>query len=264
MPAGLRRRPAAQLDLRRGRLLPHVGHRRAGGPAVRDRRPHVGARERRDQPIGGAAALARAERRRPPPPAAGHAAVAHRWWAWSEDVMQNGFRDTPQALVYYPLVGPTPTSWCITTPAYVLKTTRAEVIAPEVRALIREVAPEAPMYRVFTMAGLAADSLVDAVVHPAHPRHRVRAGALPGRGGPLRRALVRGRRAHAGDRRPDGPRRAPSARCDAWWSRRARAWSLSASRSASAAAFVATRGARRAALRCRRRRTARPSRRWLS
>ena len=78
-----------------------------------------------------------------------------------EDVMQNGFRDTPQALVYYPLVGPTPTSWSITTPAYVLKTTRAEVIAPEVRALIREVAPEAPMYRVFTMAGLAADSLVD-------------------------------------------------------------------------------------------------------
>ena len=37
-----------------------------------------------------------------------------------------------------------------------VKTARAEVIAPEVRALIREVAPEAPMYRVFTMAGLAA------------------------------------------------------------------------------------------------------------
>jgi predicted permease len=78
-----------------------------------------------------------------------------------EDVMQYGFRDKPSALVYYPLVGPTPKSWTITTPAYVLKTPRAEVIAPDVRALIHEVAPEAPMYRVFTMAGLAADSMVD-------------------------------------------------------------------------------------------------------
>ncbi len=77
-----------------------------------------------------------------------------------EDVMQDGFRDTPQAVVYYPLVGPTPEVWRITSPAYVLKTARAEVIAPEVRALVRKVAPEAPMYRVFTMAGLTADSMV--------------------------------------------------------------------------------------------------------
>jgi putative ABC transport system permease protein len=78
-----------------------------------------------------------------------------------EDVMQEGFRDTPEALVYFPLAGPKPTSWVITTPAYVVKTSRAEVIAPDVRALIREVAPEAPMYRVFTMEGLAADSMVE-------------------------------------------------------------------------------------------------------
>jgi putative ABC transport system permease protein len=77
-----------------------------------------------------------------------------------EDVMQYGFRDKPQALVYFPLVGPTPTSWSITTPAYVIKTARAEAIAPEVRALIRQVAPEAPMYRTYTMAGLAARSMV--------------------------------------------------------------------------------------------------------
>jgi ABC-type antimicrobial peptide transport system permease subunit len=76
------------------------------------------------------------------------------------DVRQDGFRDTPQAVIYYPLVGPTPDAWAITTPAYVVKTARAEGIAPEIRALIREVAPEAPMYRVFTMAGLAADSMV--------------------------------------------------------------------------------------------------------
>ncbi|MGE0455286.1 MAG: ABC transporter permease [Vicinamibacteria bacterium] len=77
-----------------------------------------------------------------------------------EDVMQYGFRDTPQALVYLPLAGPTPASWRVTSPAYVLKTERAELIAPEVRALVRDAAPEAPMYRVYTMAGLAAASMV--------------------------------------------------------------------------------------------------------
>ena len=77
-----------------------------------------------------------------------------------EDVMQNGFRDTAQAHVYLPLVGPTPTSWVMNSPAYVVKTPRAETIAPEVRALVREVAPSAPMYRAFTMAGLARDSMV--------------------------------------------------------------------------------------------------------
>jgi predicted permease len=76
-----------------------------------------------------------------------------------EDVMQDGFRDTPQALVYLPLVGPTPTSWDISSPAYVIKTARAEVIAPEIRELVRAAAPEAPMYRIFTMAGLAKDSM---------------------------------------------------------------------------------------------------------
>jgi predicted permease len=77
-----------------------------------------------------------------------------------DDVMQDSFRDTPLSLVYYPLVGPTPRSWVISSPAYVVKTARAEVIAPEVRALAREVAPEAPMYRGYTMAGLAKRSMV--------------------------------------------------------------------------------------------------------
>lgn len=77
-----------------------------------------------------------------------------------EDVMQYGFRDTPQPLVYFPMVGPTPGSWRLSSPAYVIKTPRAEQIAPEVLALVREIAPEAPMYRVFTMAGLARDSMV--------------------------------------------------------------------------------------------------------
>jgi ABC-type lipoprotein release transport system permease subunit len=78
-----------------------------------------------------------------------------------EDVMQSNFRETPRPLLYYPLVGPTPRSWALSSPAYVIKTARAEVIAPEVRAIVREIAPNAPMYRVYTMAGLARDSMVD-------------------------------------------------------------------------------------------------------
>ncbi len=79
-----------------------------------------------------------------------------------EDVMQLGFRGTPDPLVYFPLVGLTgsPTSRAISSPAYVVKTSRADHIAPEIRAMVREVAPEAPMYRVYTMAGLASDSMV--------------------------------------------------------------------------------------------------------
>ncbi|MBC7894198.1 MAG: ABC transporter permease [Cytophagaceae bacterium] len=77
-----------------------------------------------------------------------------------EDVLQDDFREAPRALVYFPLVGPTPGSWAITSPAYVIKTPRAETIAPEIRALVREVAPEAPMYRTYTMAQLEADSMV--------------------------------------------------------------------------------------------------------
>ena len=78
-----------------------------------------------------------------------------------EDVLQDDFRDDPQPVVYYPLVGPTPGEWRTSSPAYVLKTARAEQIAPEVLALVREVAPEAPMYRVYTMAGLARTSMVN-------------------------------------------------------------------------------------------------------
>jgi predicted permease len=77
-----------------------------------------------------------------------------------DDVLQDSFRDRPQPLVYLPLAGPTPESWTVSSPAYVVQTSRAETIAPEVRALVREVAPEAPMYRVFTLDGLARDSMV--------------------------------------------------------------------------------------------------------
>jgi predicted permease len=78
-----------------------------------------------------------------------------------DDVMQDDYRQLPQPLIYLSLVGPTAESWGISSPAYVLKTARAEFIAPEVRALVRQVAPEAPMYRIFTMEGLAARTMSD-------------------------------------------------------------------------------------------------------
>ena len=78
-----------------------------------------------------------------------------------DDVMQNDLRHKPDPLVYLPLSGPEPSSWIISSPAYVVKTRRAETIGPEIRALVRDVAPSAPMYRVFTMAELARTSMLD-------------------------------------------------------------------------------------------------------
>jgi putative ABC transport system permease protein len=74
--------------------------------------------------------------------------------------MLDDFRQPgPEPLVYLPMVGPTAKSWVVGTPAYVVKTARAATIAPEIRELVREYAPGAPMYRVFTMSGLAARSM---------------------------------------------------------------------------------------------------------
>ena len=78
-----------------------------------------------------------------------------------EDVKQYNLRQPPDRHIYLPLVGPEPASWMISSPAYVIKTPRAETIGPEVRALVRDVAPTAPMYRVFTMQTLVNDTLVD-------------------------------------------------------------------------------------------------------
>jgi predicted permease len=77
-----------------------------------------------------------------------------------EDVILADFRqESPEPLVYLPMVGQSARSWGVATPAYVVRTARAETIGAEIRELIRQVAPEAPMYRVFTMAQLAARSM---------------------------------------------------------------------------------------------------------
>jgi len=73
-----------------------------------------------------------------------------------EDIFLRDFRQAaPDPMVYLPLVGPEPRTWAVGSPAYVLKSARADVIAPEVRALMNEYVPESPMYRVFTMEALA-------------------------------------------------------------------------------------------------------------
>lgn len=66
------------------------------------------------------------------------------------DVIQIDWRQKPDPMLYHPLTGHTPQAWGMGSPAYVLKSTRAEFLKEEVRKLIREVAPEAPVYREFT------------------------------------------------------------------------------------------------------------------
>jgi len=77
-----------------------------------------------------------------------------------QDVKQSDWRQAGEANLYIPLTGPAPTTWGIGTPAYVVKSTRAEQLKPEVRELIRQIAPEAPVYREYTMAFLAKRSML--------------------------------------------------------------------------------------------------------
>jgi predicted permease len=76
------------------------------------------------------------------------------------DVKQNDWRDKPQSIIYLPLTGPSPRFWAMGSPAYVLKSTRAEQLKNEVRKIIHDVAPEAPVYREFTMEYLTHRSMV--------------------------------------------------------------------------------------------------------
>ncbi|HET7218840.1 MAG TPA: ABC transporter permease [Vicinamibacterales bacterium] len=69
-----------------------------------------------------------------------------------EDVKVDDLRrQSPDPMVYLPGAS--------TSPAYVVKSVRADQLAPEVRTVIREVAPQSPMYRIFTMKSLAARAM---------------------------------------------------------------------------------------------------------
>jgi hypothetical protein len=77
-----------------------------------------------------------------------------------EDVKQDDWRDAGEAVIYFPLTGPAPNVWALGSPAYVVKSPRAASLGREVRELVRQVAPEAPVYREFTMEFLAQRSMV--------------------------------------------------------------------------------------------------------
>jgi len=77
-----------------------------------------------------------------------------------DDVKQDDWREAGEAIVYFPLTGPTDSTWAVGSPAYVVKSTRAANLTREVRELVRRIAPEAPVYREFTMEFLAERSMV--------------------------------------------------------------------------------------------------------
>jgi hypothetical protein len=75
-----------------------------------------------------------------------------------DDVKQLDWRAAGEAIVYFPLTGPTAEMWRASSPAYVIKSPRAGTLTAEVRELVRRIAPEAPVYREFTMDFLAQRS----------------------------------------------------------------------------------------------------------
>jgi predicted permease len=76
------------------------------------------------------------------------------------DVRLQTFRqEAPDPMVYLPMVGPQPRSWAVASPAYVVKSSRVALLEQEIRQVLRQYAPEAPMYRIFTMDGLADRAL---------------------------------------------------------------------------------------------------------
>jgi putative ABC transport system permease protein len=76
-----------------------------------------------------------------------------------EDVKQDDWREDGESVVYLPLTGPTAAMWGMGSPAYAVKSSRAATLGPEVRELVRQIAPEAPVYREFTMEFLAERSM---------------------------------------------------------------------------------------------------------
>lgn len=78
-----------------------------------------------------------------------------------EDIHQRNFRESEPELIYLPLRPRDPWAWRVHSPGYVVKTPRAETITGEIRELIRQVDPGAPLYAVHTMKDLAAESMME-------------------------------------------------------------------------------------------------------
>ncbi len=85
-------------------------------------------------------------------PAAGNSETWFSVIGVVEDVLVDDLRrGSPEPMVYLPGVS--------ASPAYVLRSKRADQLEPEVRAVIRDVIPTSPMYRIFTMERLAANAM---------------------------------------------------------------------------------------------------------
>jgi predicted permease len=76
------------------------------------------------------------------------------------DVKQLDWREAGDAVIYFPLTGPFASAWGMGSPAYVVKSPRAEMLKGEVRQIVHEVAPEAPVYREYTMEFLSHRSMI--------------------------------------------------------------------------------------------------------
>jgi len=76
------------------------------------------------------------------------------------DVKQLDWREAGDAVIYFPLTGPFAGAWGMGSPAYVVKSPRAEMLKGEVRQIVHEVAPEAPVYREYTMEFLSRRSMI--------------------------------------------------------------------------------------------------------
>ena len=84
-------------------------------------------------------------------PAAGNSEQWYTVIGVVEDVLLDDLRRrNREPMVYLPAVSGSP--------AYVLRSARAELLEPEVRAIIRDTIPTSPMYRIFTMKRLASNS----------------------------------------------------------------------------------------------------------
>jgi len=71
-----------------------------------------------------------------------------------EDILVDDLRrKSPEPMVYLPAVS--------SSPAYVIKSPRADQLEPEVRAIVRDLIPTSPMYRIFTMKRLAAKAMAN-------------------------------------------------------------------------------------------------------
>jgi predicted permease len=81
-----------------------------------------------------------------------------------EDIMVDDFRQAAATpLVYLPIIGQVSDGWTYDSPAYVIKSELGTSLVSDARELVREVVPDAPMYRIYTMDELAERSMATLV-----------------------------------------------------------------------------------------------------